>query len=258
MNRDEIIKRLEEYNFDKNEYILISSGSMVMHGLKENARDLDIAVSPKLYDELIKKYNPKCFEYTMEGKLVKYYSFDVFDFSVESYNIENRTFIDGIPVQNLNSLLEFKKGLFKSLNREKDKKDISLIENYLQNKNINVLVLAYLGDAVYELYVRKYLINKGICKVNDLQKEAIKYVSANAQSDFLEKMLNDGFLTDEEIIVVKRARNHKSHSSKSTDIVTYKRSTGLEALIGYLEINKNSSRIEEIMKYIVGDSNGEN
>jgi len=117
----------------------------------------------------------------------------------------------------------------------------------------NSLVLAYLGDAVYELYIRKYLINKGVCKVNDLQKEAVKYVSAKAQSDFLEKMFNDNFLTEEEITIVKRARNHKSHSSKSADIVTYKRSTGLEALIGYLESKKNVSRIDEIMNYIVGD-----
>lgn len=117
----------------------------------------------------------------------------------------------------------------------------------------NSLVLAYLGDAVYELYIRKYLIDKGICKVNDLQKEAVKYVSAKAQSDYLEKMFNDNFLTEEEITIIKRARNHKSHSSKSTDIVTYKRSTGLEALIGYLEINENVSRINEIMNYIVGD-----
>ncbi|MCI9110332.1 MAG: ribonuclease III, partial [Bacilli bacterium] len=53
--------------------------------------------------------------------------------------------------------------------------------------------------------------------------------------------------------IIKRARNHKSHSSKSADIVTYKRSTGLEALIGYLEINNNINRINEIMDYIVGD-----
>lgn len=117
----------------------------------------------------------------------------------------------------------------------------------------NSLVLAYLGDAIYEVYIRKYLINKGICKVNDLQKEAIKYVSAKSQSDFLEKMINDDFLTSDELVIVKRARNHKSHGSKSTDIVTYKRSTGLEALIGYLELNGNEKRILEIMKYIVGD-----
>lgn len=125
------------------------------------------------------------------------------------------------------------------------------------NKNnvleINSLALAYLGDAVYEVYIRKYLLSKGIVKVNELQKEAINYVSAKAQSDFLEKMLVCDFLTDEEISIVKRARNHKSHGSKNTDIVTYKRSTGFEALIGYLELTDNKVRILEIIKCIVGD-----
>ena len=120
------------------------------------------------------------------------------------------------------------------------------------NKEINSLSLAYLGDAVYELYIRTYLLN-GNKKVNELQKEAIKYVSAKSQSSFLDKMLKDNFLKEKEISIVKRARNHKSHPSKSTDIITYKKSTGLEALIGYLKITNNNNKIEEIMNYIVGD-----
>ena len=118
----------------------------------------------------------------------------------------------------------------------------------------NSLVLAYLGDAVYELYIRKYLLSKGLCKVKELQTQSIAYVSANAQSKFLEKMINDEFLTEEEITIVKRARNHKSHGSpKNTDIITYKKATGLEALIGYLDLKHENKRIEEIMNYIVGD-----
>lgn len=113
-------------------------------------------------------------------------------------------------------------------------------------------VLAFLGDAVYELYIREYLIGKNICNVNDLQKECIKYVSAERQCYFVEKMIRDEFLSSEEIDVFKRGRNASSHSSRSTDIVTYKKSTGLESLIGYLYLNKNVSRIEKIMEYIVG------
>lgn len=116
----------------------------------------------------------------------------------------------------------------------------------------NSLTLAYLGDAVYEVYIRKYLINKGIIKVNELQKNAVKYVSAKAQSDILEKLISKGVLIEHEQNIVKRARNHKSHSSKSTDIITYKRSTGFEALIGYLEIN-NKQRLEEIINFVIGD-----
>lgn len=113
-------------------------------------------------------------------------------------------------------------------------------------------VLAFLGDAVYELYIREYLINKNICNVNELQKECIKFVSAERQCYFVEKMISDNFLSNDEIDIFKRGRNASSHSSKSTDIVTYKKSTGLESLIGYLYLNKNMSRISEIMEYIVG------
>lgn len=114
-------------------------------------------------------------------------------------------------------------------------------------------VLAFLGDAVYELYIREYLINKNICNVNELQKECVKYVSAERQCYFIEKMIEKNFLTADEIDIFKRGRNASSHSSRSTDIVTYKKSTGLECLIGYLYINKNYDRIEKIMEYIVGE-----
>lgn len=120
-------------------------------------------------------------------------------------------------------------------------------------ENLNVLALAYLGDSIYELFIREYLLEKGIVKVNDLQKEAISYVSAKKQSEYLMNMMEANFFLDSEIDIIKRARNHKSHASKSTDIRTYKNSTGLEALIGYLYLTKNEKRIEEIMKYIVGD-----
>lgn len=117
--------------------------------------------------------------------------------------------------------------------------------------NINVLALAYLGDAIYEIYIREYLIKQNIVKVNLLQKEAIKYVSAKNQAKFLTEMIESNFLTEKEIDIVKRARNHKSHASKSTDIITYKYSTALEALIGYLYLEKNTSRIDEIMNFIM-------
>lgn len=124
----------------------------------------------------------------------------------------------------------------------------------MQTQNINVLALAYLGDAIYEIYIREYLINKNIVKVKELQEEAIKYVSAKSQSEFLKKIIENNFLNEEEIAIIKRARNHKSHKApKGTNIITYKNSTGLEALIGYLHLNKKRNRIEEIMKYIVGD-----
>ena len=123
----------------------------------------------------------------------------------------------------------------------------------MQTREINVLVLAYLGDTIYENYIRRYLIEKGIANVNDLQKEAVNYVSAKSQAGFLMKMIDDSFLSDDEILVVKRARNYKTTSHpKNCDIVTYKYATGLESLIGYLEIENKRERIDEIMNFILG------
>lgn len=115
---------------------------------------------------------------------------------------------------------------------------------------MNNLVMAYLGDAVYELYVRNYLINKGVCKVKDLQKEAVKYVSAQAQADILNRLIDINFLSESEIDVIKRGRNAHSHQNKSTDIITYKKSTGFECLIGYL-YKEDRFRLEEVMEEVL-------
>lgn len=120
---------------------------------------------------------------------------------------------------------------------------------------INVLVLAYLGDTIYENYVRRYLISKGIGNVNSLQTESINYVSAKAQAKFVNILIDKNFFTDEELGVIKRARNYKGTSHpKNCDIVTYKYATGLEALIGYLDLTNRNDRIDEIMKLILEGS----
>lgn len=119
---------------------------------------------------------------------------------------------------------------------------------------VNVLVLAYLGDTIYENYVRRYLIDKGIGNVNDLQSESIKYVSAKNQANYIKEMIDKKFFSEEELDIIKRARNYKTTSHpKNCDIVTYKYATGLEALIGYLELENNKERINSIMNYILGD-----
>ena len=126
-------------------------------------------------------------------------------------------------------------------------------------RQINIITLAYLGDAIYEVYVRENLISKGFAKVEELQREAIKYVSAKNQSKILNYLIDNKYLNCEEIEIVKRGRNYKRDSHpKNTDIVTYKLSTGLEALIGYLYLDKKQARIDEIMSLIWEEYNEKN
>lgn len=122
----------------------------------------------------------------------------------------------------------------------------------MDTRNINVISLAYLGDAIYEVYIREYLIRKKIAFVEDLQREAIKYVSAKSQSKILKWLMENNFLKEDEIEIIKRGRNYKRGSHpKNTDIITYKNSTGFESLLGYLYLNNNKDRLEEIIGKIL-------
>jgi len=117
--------------------------------------------------------------------------------------------------------------------------------------DINNLALAYVGDAIYEVYIRKFLVKKGIVKVNDLQKEATKFVSAKGQVRVLNELMDNEILTEEELDIVRRGRNTKGHRApKNTDISTYRYSTGFEALIGYLYYN-NIERLDYIMSLVL-------
>lgn len=116
---------------------------------------------------------------------------------------------------------------------------------------INIVTLAYLGDAIYEVFIREKLIKKGNSKVECLTKEATNYVSAKGQANILKKLIEEEFFSDEELDVIKRGRNYKRSSHpKHTDVVTYKYSTGFEALIGYLYLSNNNERLNEILNQI--------
>lgn len=123
---------------------------------------------------------------------------------------------------------------------------------------LNGQTLAYVGDAYWSLLVRKYLIDKGITKAIDLQKNSIKFVSAKAQANFYEIIKEE--LNDAEKDIFKRGRNYKTNSSpKNTDIMTYHISTGFEALIGYWYLNEEWERIElmwNIIKTKMEEANG--
>lgn len=117
---------------------------------------------------------------------------------------------------------------------------------------VNIITLAYIGDAVYEVYIREYLIKKGIAKVDELQREAVKYVSAKSQCKILERLIDNDILNENELDIVKRGRNYKRTSHpKNTDIITYKMSSGFEALIGYLYLNNEKDRLDRIINYVL-------
>ena len=125
--------------------------------------------------------------------------------------------------------------------------------------SINIVTLAYLGDAVYEMYIRNYLIKEGIAKVEELQQEAIKYVSAKSQAKIWDFLVSKNILKEVELEVFKRGRNYKRDTHpKNTDIITYKISTGFESLIGYLYFNDDIKRLEEIINYILEEYDEKN
>ena len=116
---------------------------------------------------------------------------------------------------------------------------------------INILALAYLGDAVYELKIREYLLSLGNFKVNKFQTMAMDYVTAKKQCEFINYLIDNNLLNEEELDYVKRGRNANTYSHpKNTDIVTYKWATGFECLFGYLYLENKNDRIEELMKII--------
>ena len=117
------------------------------------------------------------------------------------------------------------------------------------------LVLAYMGDAVYEKFIREYVIRQGLCKNGLLHRKSIKYVSAKAQAKIVHRLEEEGFLTEEEMDIVRRGRNSNPHSTaKNADIIDYKYATGFEALVGWLYLNKNTDRLEEILNKCVEKS----
>lgn len=129
-----------------------------------------------------------------------------------------------------------KANFFRSMNTRLTKEDIMML---------SPLQLAYVGDAVYELMVRTYLLNKDM-NVNHLHKAATKYVKAKAQSDIVHKIKDD--LTVEEMDYIKKGRNTKTNSSpKNADMLDYKYATGFECLFGYLYLTNQDERLTEIM-----------
>ena len=116
---------------------------------------------------------------------------------------------------------------------------------------LNPVTLAYVGDCIYEMYIRKYIVfNTKDKRGKNLHKLSIKFANAKSQSQFLEDIKD--MLTEEELEIVRRGRNCKTgHVPKSASVIDYKRATALEALIGYLYLLGKDERVEEIMDKIL-------
>ncbi|SHH85111.1 ribonuclease-3 family protein [Caloranaerobacter azorensis DSM 13643] len=117
-------------------------------------------------------------------------------------------------------------------------------------KMLSPLQLAYIGDAIYELLIRTYLLSKKNISVNELHKEAVKYVKAKAQADIVHNLQDK--LTEEEWSIIKRGRNAKSGSApKNAELIDYKYATGFETLMGFLYLIGDNERIYEIFNMII-------
>lgn len=132
------------------------------------------------------------------------------------------------------------KNLFRNINKDINKEDIA---------ELSPLQLAYIGDAVYELLVRTYLLKERV-PVKKLHKTTIEYVKAKAQSNFIHGL--EDKLDEKERYIVKKGRNAKSNSvPKNADLIEYKYATGFEALFGYLYLNGEDDRITELFQEII-------
>lgn len=118
---------------------------------------------------------------------------------------------------------------------------------------MNGLTLAYIGDALYELYIRNYLISQGFTNVGVLHKMAIKYTSGKAQAKVVNHWINNELLTEDELSFFKRGRNHQGTKRRNLDAKTYNLATGFEAIIGGLYFKNENlayNKIKEAIEYI--------
>lgn len=124
------------------------------------------------------------------------------------------------------------------------------MEEYIKHIDVQTVpaqTLAFIGDAVYNVYIRTYLTSVSTAKAGALHKLSIKYVSAKGQSATIDKIMD--MLTEEEIAVYKRGRNTNIATvSKNVDVIEYKKATGFECLIGYLYVMKDNNRLDEIVE----------
>jgi len=119
-------------------------------------------------------------------------------------------------------------------------------------EQMQALALAYIGDSIYDIMSREYVMKNHLGKINDLHRTVSTLVSARAQASFMKNILENNILTDIEESIYIRGKNQKNNSkAKNASIMEYKLATGLEAVFGYLYLEKNFERLEEMFNYII-------
>ncbi len=114
-------------------------------------------------------------------------------------------------------------------------------------KEINPIVLAFIGDGVHTLFVRDFVVKNSNLLVNRCHVNSAKFCNAKSQAKKLDQLLP--VLNEEELDIVRRARNAKTHNiAKNSDVETYKKATSFEALVGYLYLKGDFSRLDKILK----------
>ena len=116
-------------------------------------------------------------------------------------------------------------------------------------KQMDALALAFLGDAVYELYIREHVLARGLVRADRLHKECVRYVKASAQAHVMQVLLAEHMLTEDEEALARRAHNHRiATKPKNADPLEYKWATAFEALLGYLRASGREERLAEIVR----------
>ncbi len=134
LNKQDILSILNKYKFDKSEFIIISGASMVLQDIKKTTHDIDIAVSPNLLNDILEKHQCEVEKEDKESNKSVYYLDNYINFSTNYFDNTQWQYYQGYKIQTADSLLKLKK----ELNREKDKEDIILIEEYIKTKKSDI------------------------------------------------------------------------------------------------------------------------
>ncbi|SEU00526.1 ribonuclease-3 family protein [Salinibacillus kushneri] len=126
-----------------------------------------------------------------------------------------------------------------------------MTEKKLDVKQLKSLTLAYMGDVIYDKYIREHLIQKGFVQPDQLHHKTVGFVAATSQSEVLKTWLSEEMLSEEELGVVRRGRNAKSRVPKNTDVMTYRYSTAFEALLGFHYLLGNIERLEQLVHHAI-------